>query len=138
MRKNDNFQTHVRSTSSGQRNLLRVVRRRLGLTQRELAFLLGYDSESQVSRIENGSRMPFLAEALIIELVFGVPAVRIFPQVREVVGERVGQRVKALLAGRALDSHECTSRMSYKNAQLEAVLASLRSLDDFDPGESVL
>ncbi len=113
---------------------MRVLRRRLGLTQRELAYVIGYESDSQISHIENGSRTPQLAQVLMIELVFGVPAVTVFPQIRVAVGTRVSHRVKRIMADlREFDSGH--PRVSYKVAQLERVLASLRSRESFDPSE---
>ena len=110
---------------------MRFLRRRLGVTQRELAYVLGYDSDSQVSRIENGSRMPLLEEVLIIELVFGVPGMTIFPQVRNVVGKSVCNRVRTLIRD-SRQSDDGHPRLSYKTAQLERVLASLGSRDELD------
>jgi len=124
----------LKNQPTGHRNLVRVLRRRLGLTQRELAYVIGYDSDSQISRIENGSRTPQLAEVLMIELVFGVPAVTIFPDIRLAVGTTISHRVRRIVA----DLREFGSnhrRMSYKTAQLERVLASLRSRDDFGQGD---
>ena len=113
---------------------MRVLRRRLGLTQRELAYLIGYKSDSHISHIENGSRTPQLAEVLMIELVFGIPAVTIFPQIRLTVGSRVSHRLKRVMADlREPDSDN--PRVSYKAAQLERVLASLRSREEFDQSE---
>src|SRR6266542_6117949 len=124
------------NTPSSKPNLMRVLRRRLGLTQKELAFLVGYESDSQVSRIENGSRIPHLAEVLVVELVFGVPAVTVFPQIRQAVGPRIRSRAQALLREVEKSSLAGTPRISYKTAQLERVLASLRTRDDFDQSES--
>ena len=109
---------------------MRVLRRRLGLSQSELAYVLGHDSHGYVSMIESGSRTPLLAEVLLIELVFGIPAVTIFPEIRQAVGQSVSHRLKRLTA----DLRACSSRArrSYKTAQLERVLASLRTRDDFD------
>jgi len=116
---------------------MRILRRRLGLTQKELAYVIGYVSDSQISHIENGSRTPHLAEVLMIELVFGVPAVSIFPQVRSVIGPRIRRRLAHVLADcrLATSSHP---KVSYKTAQLERVVASLRSPDRFRRGEFTL
>lgn len=102
---------------------MRVLRRRMGLSQSELAYILGYDSDSQVSRIENGSRNPTLAEVLVIELVFGVPAVAVFPEIRHAVGAGLRNRLKWLTANLS----QSDPRLSYKTAQLERVMASLRT-----------
>jgi transcriptional regulator with XRE-family HTH domain len=117
---------------------MRVLRRRLGLTQRELAFLVGYESDSQVSHIENGSRVPHLAEVLVLELVFGVPAVTVFPEIRQAVGHKIRARAQLLLSDLEKSSISGTPRISYKTAQLENVLASLRSRDGFDQGDPYL
>jgi DNA-binding XRE family transcriptional regulator len=116
-------------------NMTRVLRRRLGLTQAELAFLVGYQSDSgQVSRIENGTRMPHLAELLIYELLFGVPAVVFFPQIRDRVGSKMAARARMLLSEIERSSGVERPRISYKAAQLERVVASL-TRDGFDAGE---
>lgn len=117
---------------------MRVLRRRLGLTQRELAYLIGYDSDSQISRIEDGSRTPHLAQVLVIELVFGVPGVTVFPQIREAAGGCVRDRAKQMLADLRNSSLAAHPRVSYKTAQLERVLASLKSRDEFNQGEPYL
>ena len=105
---------------------MRVLRRRMGLSQREFAYLLNYESDSQVSRVENGSRNPTLAEVLMIELVFGVPAIAVFPEVRRAVAGGVRYRVKWLTA----NLRRSDPRLSYKTAQLERVMASLGSRDE--------
>ena len=113
---------------------MRVLRRRLGLTQRELAYVIGYKSDSQISHIENGSRTPQLAEVLMIELVFGVPAVTIFPEIRLAVGSSISRRLQSIVDDlEGSDSFQ--PRVSYKAAQLERVLASLRSREPFDQSE---
>ena len=110
--------------------MVRVLRRRLGLTQRELAYVLGYDSDSHISYIENGSKNPQLAEVLVIELVFGIPAAAIFPEIRHAVGARVRNRLKWLTA----NLRRSDPRLSYKTTQLERVMASLRTRDSSDVG----
>jgi len=114
---------------------MRALRRRLGLTQQELAYVMGYEERSHVSHIETGIRMPHLAEVLIIELIFGVPAVMIFPQIRLAVGMRLGHRLRRVVSAIG-ESDSTDPRMSYKAAQLRRVLASLRSRDEFEESES--
>lgn len=134
---NDITLANVKNHPPGIPNLVRMFRRRLGLTQQELAYLVGYDSDSQVSRIENGSRIPHLAEVLMIELIFGVPGVAMFPRVRDVVGRKVRSRLRKLTF-QLRNSGSPRQRVSYKTAQLECVLASLRTRDASDwSGRSV-
>jgi len=83
---------------------------------------------SQVSRIEHGSRVPHLSEVLIIELVFGVPGVAIFPEIRDAVAPGISRRVRRLIRD-ARAAGTVHRRISYKAAQLERVVSSLRSRD---------
>ena len=111
---------------------MRLLRRRLGLSQRELAYVIGYRNKSHISHIESGTRTPQFAEVLMIELIFGIPAVTIFPEVRHALGQRVSQRLKSLLADPRTSCMTNNTRASYKPAQIKRVLASLRSHDECD------
>jgi transcriptional regulator with XRE-family HTH domain len=72
---------------------LRTHRRIWGLTQRELAPLMGFKSADHVSRIETGSRPPTLQTALACQVLFGIPPSAMFPHAYEVVEERVVREV---------------------------------------------
>lgn len=58
---------------------LRPHRRRWGLTQQELAFLIGIKSRTAISRIEGSKRRPSLNAALICMMIFNMPALELFP-----------------------------------------------------------
>ena len=111
---------------------MRLLRRRLGLSQRELAYVIGYRNKSHISYIESGARTPQFAEVLMIELIFGIPAVKIFPEVRQALAQRINRRLKFLLADPKISCMTKNARASYKPAQLKRVLASLRSHDEYD------
>lgn len=104
-------------------NRLRVLRRRLGLSQRELAFLLGH-SESQVCRLERGSRTPLLAEALVIELVFGVPVKAIFAEFHEAVTTTLLGRARDLRS-RLRKVSQGSDELSLKTSRLDSLLRHL-------------
>lgn len=59
-------------------NYVRTLRRRHGLTQLQLAWLLGKRDRSIVSRFERGVRLPNLETALALEVVLDVPIRQIF------------------------------------------------------------
>jgi transcriptional regulator with XRE-family HTH domain len=59
---------------------LRPLRRRWGLTQKELAFLIGGESGAIVSRLEQLQRTPTLATVIACEIIFGVGHIEIFPE----------------------------------------------------------
>ena len=123
----------VNLRSKRTQNLMRVLRRRMGLTQREIAFLLGYESESHVSRLESGSRTPRLPELLVIELVFGAAAAAMFPHVHRAVTDIVRGRLERLRR-RTKRLKPAPPRVAYKIAQLDRVLDSLRDLERSDLG----
>jgi len=68
---------------------LRTHRRVWGLTQQELASLMGFESATHVSRIENGKRPPTVESALACEVIFGIPPSAMFPHSYALVEERV-------------------------------------------------
>ena len=68
---------------------LRTHRRVWGLTQQELAALLGFESAAHVSRIENGKRAPTIESAFACQAIFGIAPSEMFPHAYDLVEERV-------------------------------------------------
>jgi len=70
---------------------LRTHRRVWGLTQRELATLLGLRSPSHVSRLEHGKckRGPSYETALACQVLFGIEPRDMHPAIHRAVEERV-------------------------------------------------
>jgi transcriptional regulator with XRE-family HTH domain len=77
-------------------NYLLAFRKKSGLTQREVAFLLGCENGAQVSRYEKRRRLPPLVTALACEAVFGVPVSELFAGLRDAAKKEVGKRLLAL------------------------------------------
>jgi transcriptional regulator with XRE-family HTH domain len=77
-------------------NYLRAYRKRSGLTQREVASLLGCRNGAQVSRYEKRKRVPPLRTALACEAVFGIPVADLFAGTRQAVGKEIGRRLLGL------------------------------------------
>jgi transcriptional regulator with XRE-family HTH domain len=71
------------------RCFLRTHRRNWGLTQRELASLIGTVSSMQVSRYENSKRAPKIEVALACQAIFGVPPSTMFPDAYALAEEEV-------------------------------------------------
>ena len=85
---------------------LRTYRRRSGLTQGELDFLLGSGGGSKTCRYEGLSRIPELASALALQVVFDVPVHELFPGILISVEDDVINRAHQLIAslqGRTAD-----------------------------------
>ncbi|MGB9178346.1 MAG: helix-turn-helix transcriptional regulator [Pyrinomonadaceae bacterium] len=63
-------------SSGGRRKLenrLWQTRKRRGLEQKQVAYLLNHHTPDQVSRYELGTRQPTLETALLLEMIYGVP-----------------------------------------------------------------
>jgi transcriptional regulator with XRE-family HTH domain len=54
-------------------NRLWQTRKRRGLEQKHVAYLLNHHTADQVSRYELGTRMPTLETALLLEMIYGAP-----------------------------------------------------------------
>lgn len=77
-------------------NYLRMYRRRSGLYQDEVAFLVGGESGTLVSRHERGARRPTLEMALAYEAALGVPARELFAGMYQKVEQRIAKRARVL------------------------------------------
>lgn len=77
-------------------SFLRSHRRQSGLTQREVARLVGIISEAQVSRHERAADYPGFRVALAYEALFQVPLARLFPEPYEAVERNVAEQLSLL------------------------------------------
>ena len=75
---------------------LRTHRRVWGLTQRELASLMGFKSTTHLSRIENGKRAPTVEVALACQVIFGIPPSAMFPNGYTLVEEKIMRNIYRL------------------------------------------
>ena len=62
-------------------NYLRSYRLRWGLSQKELAYLLGWDRPDIISRIERKQRSPTLQLAMACYILFDTPSAELFPDI---------------------------------------------------------
>lgn len=98
-------------------NYLRTYRKRTGLTQDELALLLGCKSGTKVSRYERLIREPNLETAFACQAIFGVPAHELFPGIYQNVEHIIKKRAELLkekLGG-------TNARAVYKRQALNAI-----------------
>jgi transcriptional regulator with XRE-family HTH domain len=77
-------------------NYLRKYRKRAGLSQKEVAFLLGLKNGATVSRYEMFQRLSILETILAYEVIFGVSVRELFCGVFERVNKDVIHRAKLL------------------------------------------
>ena len=75
---------------------LRSYRKKSGLSQRELAEIIGVATEWQVSLHEQSREIPFLITAISYEMVFRVPLSRLFPGIYETLQQNIECRLAEL------------------------------------------
>ena len=78
-------------------NYIKMQRKRVGLSQDELALLIAVETRASLSRYELGLRFPNLETLLALEIVFGQPIKDLFAGVAEKVEEGVTSRARTLL-----------------------------------------
>jgi len=78
-------------------NYLLANRKRLGLSQNEVGFLLGNQNGSKVCRYERYARTPSLETALALEAVFQKPARELFSGLYQRVEREITERAKTLI-----------------------------------------
>lgn len=79
-----------------QPHCLQRYRKRNGLTQEEMAFLLGCKSPAQVSQYERLRRQPSGETMLRCQAIFGEPVDKLFPVLSEQVEEETKTRAREL------------------------------------------
>jgi transcriptional regulator with XRE-family HTH domain len=100
-------------------NYLRTYRKRSGLSQDEVAFLLGCQSGTKVSRYEHSQRKPNLETLFAYEVMFGAPARELFAGTYQKVEKRISNRAQLLT--RKLSRATPTPMATRKLQILEAI-----------------
>lgn len=77
-------------------NYLKTYRKRSGLTQQEVANLLGAEDDDRVYRNETFAKIPTLEAALAYEVIFGVSVSQLFAGLHEEVLAKVHEQAVLL------------------------------------------
>lgn len=75
-------------------NRLWQIRKRRGLEQKNVAYLLNHHTADQVSRYELGTRMPTLETALLLEMIYGAPLRLLYKDLYERLQGELRERLK--------------------------------------------
>ena len=100
-------------------NYLRTYRKRSSLSQDEVAYLLGCQSGTKVSRYERSARKPNLETILAYAVVFGAPGRELFAGTFEKVEKKISNRAQLLT--RKLSRATLTPMAARKLQVLEAI-----------------
>jgi transcriptional regulator with XRE-family HTH domain len=102
-------------------NYLRTYRKRLGLSEDEIAFLLECKSGAKVSRHEHFGRDPSLRTALAYEAIFQVPVRELFAGIYQTVEQNTLKQIRTL-SEKLQASDPPHPRHQRRRAQVEAAL----------------
>jgi transcriptional regulator with XRE-family HTH domain len=100
-------------------NYLRSNRKRLALSQDEVAFLLGTQSGAKMCRYERFVREPSLETAMAFEVIFQRSASELFGGLYEKVEQKVMARAKAL--AERTDRQKARRRTAHKRRILNNI-----------------
>jgi transcriptional regulator with XRE-family HTH domain len=100
---------------------LRLKRRSAGLTQDDIARILGVGGRSYVAMLEAGDRVPHVRDAMILSLLFGEKEANIFPHLYSITRERFRSNVTLALREAMAEKQPDPDRLVFLRDALTAV-----------------
>jgi transcriptional regulator with XRE-family HTH domain len=79
---------------SSKKNRLWLARKRLGLGQKQVAYLLDLKTADQISRYEQGLRLPTLETALQLEIIYGLPLQILFKELYDELRTHICEHIE--------------------------------------------
>lgn len=105
-------------------NYLRTYRKRMGLTQFEVSFLMGRKGGSKLCRYENRRCVPNAYSLFALEVILGTPVEELFAGAYETVEGEIVERIRHLI--RVLEEKpSCSPVTAYKLKTLRAAEARI-------------
>jgi transcriptional regulator with XRE-family HTH domain len=102
-------------------NYLRANRKRLGLTQKQVSYLLGAEGSAKTCRYERFNREPGFETALACEAAFQRPASELFAGAFQRIEHEVAERAAQLIV--ELDRMKPNPQRARQRAALTAIAA---------------
>jgi len=112
-------------TSTRLTNYLRSGRKRLALSQCEVAFLMGRRGGAKISSYESLSTTPTLETAIAFGIIYGTPLEELFAGVHDRVARDIGERAKVLR--HRVSFKGPGPRSEKKRAAVESLVANVAS-----------
>jgi len=112
-------------------NYLRASRKKAGLSQDDLAFLLGCGSGTKVSRYELFRRQPGLSTVFALEAIFAKPARELFAGMYEDAEQQTAERARQLI--QRLNKHRDDAQLQRKLALLQTIAGDSPSTSRGEP-----
>jgi transcriptional regulator with XRE-family HTH domain len=109
-----------------QHNHLRIVRKRSRLTQLDIAFLLELSDYANVSRWEQGNRLPNIEALVAYHLLFDVPIEDLFERQKRDLAQSLCKRIALRLQSltNQKQDRKTISRITFLNAALTKLTQS--------------
>ena len=101
---------------------LKMYRKRTGFTHEEVAFLIGAQGGSSVSRHESGDRLPTLKTAIVYEAIFGTAIGELYAGVFADATEMLRERARGLRV--SLETQPQSAARDRKIAALEKIIGA--------------
>jgi transcriptional regulator with XRE-family HTH domain len=73
------------------------MRRKFGLTQKELGFVLGFKSGCKISALEHGHARPSIKESVIFSIFFNLPFEQLWPDWTQRIEIDLDTRIRKLV-----------------------------------------
>ncbi|MCH9051733.1 MAG: helix-turn-helix transcriptional regulator [Proteobacteria bacterium] len=105
------------------RTYIRTCRKRSGLTQRDMGFLLSGRDGNSIYRYERGKQTPTLPVALACQIVLGLPVCELFIGIHEEVEAIIHKQARVLLRRARFGKDKKTAQ---KIVTLKAILGTRR------------
>jgi transcriptional regulator with XRE-family HTH domain len=106
---------------------LRLIRRRKGLSQKQVARLLHHRATNEISVYELGKQLPNLHSALKLQIIYGVPVATLFVELYEQLLQEVTEQARVSGLTALFEKHRARNFCSY-----------LESLDAESPSEETI
>lgn len=100
---------------------LRHLRRSAGLTQDDVARILGVGGRSYIAMLESGDRTPHVRDAVLLSMLFGTKEPELFPHLYSTTKERFRSNVAAAIEAAMQESGIDPDRLSFLRDALTSV-----------------
>lgn len=100
---------------------LRLKRRSAGLTQDDIARILGVGGRSYVAMLEAGDRIPHVRDVLLLSLLFGEKEAILFPHLYSITKERFRSNMTLALREAMAEKQPDPDRLMFLRDALTSV-----------------
>lgn len=100
---------------------LRQLRRSAGLTQDDVARILGVGGRSYVAMLESGDRVPHVRDAVLLSMLFDTKEAELFPHLYSITKERFRSNMAFALKEALAERQPEPERLSFLRNALTSV-----------------